>query len=253
MTTMTRLVQAELLKLRTTRVVLALLATTVVMTVIGVVATILTAGTAQGSFPLDTPEGVRNVLASGQIASTLVLILGVLGVTGEFRHGTITATFLITPQRRQVVAAKVVAYALLGLVFAAVASIVTLVVALPWLRARDVDVSLFDGQVWRVVVGLVVAAALSGVLGVGFGALIRNQVAAVVSALVWSFLLEGLLVALLPEVGKWGPGGASTALAGTSTTEGDLLAPWTAGLLLAAYGFALAMIGTRFVVRRDVT
>lgn len=72
-------------------------------------------------------------------------------------------------------------------------------------------------------------------------------------AVVWSFLLEGLLVGLLPEVGKWGPGGAVTALAGGSSTEGALLEPWAGGLLLAGYGIVLAALGTRLVLRRDIT
>lgn len=52
-----------------------------------------------------------------------------------------------------------------------------------------------------------------------------QQAAPIAVAVVWSFVAEGILISLLPEVGKWGPGGAAMALAGGSSTEGDLLAP----------------------------
>ncbi|MCA1692380.1 MAG: ABC transporter permease [Actinobacteria bacterium] len=250
---MTALVRAELLKLRTTRTIYALLAATVGLTVLGVCITILTAGDAEGTFPLDTPEGIRNVLAAGWPVSTFVMILGILSVANEFRHGSVTPTFLVTPHRSRVIAAKMIALTLVGLVFAGIAALVTLVVALPWLAAKDLGVSLFDADVIRVPFSIMLGTTLYGLLGVGLGALIRNQVAAVTIALVWSFVLEGILVSFLPEVGKWLPGGAGTALSGGATPEGDLLPVWGAALILALYAVAMAGIGSRFVVRRDVT
>lgn len=247
------LVAAEVLKLRTTLMVYSLLATTVAFTVLSVVASILTAGRAEGTFSLDTPEGVRNVLGSGWPSTTVVLVLGILAMAGEFRHGTITPTLLAAPRRGMVVAAKMLTFAVVGLVFSVVSSAVTLAVALPWLSAKDVDVSLFDGEVVLVVTGLLLGTALYGVLGVSVGSLLRNPALAVAVALLWSFVLEGLLVGLLPEVGRWLPGGAGQGLARSSTTAGDLLPMWGAGLLLAGYGVLFALVGSRFVVRRDIT
>lgn len=85
------------------------------------------------------------------------------------------------------------------------------------------------------------------------GSLVRNPAAAVAIALVWSFVLEALLVGLVPEVGRWLPGGAGPGLARSSTTAGDLLPMWGGGLLLAGYGVLFALAGSRFVVRRDIT
>ena len=244
---------AEVAKLRTTLMVYSLLATTLALTVLSVVAAILTAGRAEGTFPLDTPEGVRNVLGSGSASTTVVLVLGILAMAGEFRHGTITPTLLAAPKRGRVVAAKMATYALVGLVFSALASALTLAVALPWLAAKDVGVSLLDREVGLVVFGLLLGTALYGLLGVSVGSLIRNPAAAVAIALVWSFVIEALLVGLLPEVGRWLPGGAGQALARASTTEGELLPMWGGGLLLAAYGVLFALVGARFVLRRDIT
>jgi ABC-2 type transport system permease protein len=248
----TTLVRAELLKLRTNRLMPAIAAITVVLVGLTVSASILAAGRAQGTFGLDTPEGVRNVLGSAWPAATIVLILGILAMSGEMRHGTITSTFLVTPDRRRVVMAKLATYGIVGLASAAAALAVAFAIALPWLAAKDVDVVMDAGLV-TVVVGSLLGAILYGALGVGIGALIRNQAAAVAVALVWSFLVEGMLVSLLPEVGKWLPGGAASALGGAATTGGDLLPVWGGGLLLGCYALAVAAAGSRAVIRNDVT
>ena len=133
------------------------------------------------------------------------------------------------------------------------ASALTLAVALPWLGAEGTHVRL-GADVVPVLVGVVAATTIYGTVGVGLGALVRNQVAAVVTALVWTSLLEGLAVVLLPDIGTWLPGGAVQALFGTGTPSGGaLLAEWTGALLLVAYAIVFAVVGARFVVRRDVT
>ncbi|HEX2274848.1 MAG TPA: hypothetical protein VHG90_13315 [Acidimicrobiales bacterium] len=250
---MRNLLRAELLKLRTIRVTYGLLAGGAAMAALSVVAVILTAGREEGGPPLHTAEGVRNVFANGGSISVLTLVLGILVVTGELRHGTITQTFLITPSRSRVIGAKVVAMALVGLVFGAVASLVVLAIGLPWLAAEDASARLLSADVLLPLTAGLASSALFGVIGVGVGALIRNQVAAVVTALVWQFVLESALVGLLPAVGKWLPQGAARALSQETLAEGSLLPAWAGGLVLLAYGVTFAAVGARLLVRRDVT
>ena len=109
-----------------------------------------------------------------------------------------------------------------------------------------------SGDVGFVLLGAMAATALYAMVGVGLGSLIRNQTAAVVVALVWVMVVEGLLVSFLPEVGRWLPGGAVAALTGVTTENGGLLPMWAGALLFAAYGLAFAAAGTRFVMRRDI-
>ena len=94
-------------------------------------------------------------------------------------------------------------------------------------------------------------AALHAVLGVGLGALVRNQVVAVVAGLVW-MRVEAIIPDALqrPGLGRWMPEGAASALTGPGAST---LPMWAGGLLFAAYGVALALLGTRLVVRRDLT
>jgi len=246
------LVRAEVLKLRTTRVFLGLCAATVAFTVLGVVAGVLSAGSS-GNPPLGSAASVRNIFGSGGPAGLFALVLGILAVTGELRHGTITQTFLVTPRRPRVVVAKLVAMVVAGVALGVLAAAVTIAVAWPWLAAKDVSVSLFSSDVAPVMGAVIVSTALFGVIGVGVGALVRNQIAAVVVALIWEFVFEPILVGVVPSVGKWLPGGAARGLTRETLQSGSLLPAWGAGLVLVAYGLVFAAAGAQLLVRRDVT
>jgi ABC-2 type transport system permease protein len=250
-----KLLHAEWLKLRTIWMGPIMLGGTVGYTILQVVATILSAGRAQGTFGLGTVAGVRVVLASATRGFVFIAVLGILAMAGEFRHQTATGTFLAAPRRGWAVTAKLLLYTLVGLAFAAVATALTLAIALPWLAARQVHVPGLGHEVLLTVAGLLLSGALYGLLGVGVGALLRNQVAAVVIAVLWITLVDALLVGLAPVVGRWTPGGALAALTRAPVLRGatGYLPPWAGGLLLAAYGIAFAVAGTRLVVRRDVT
>lgn len=249
---MKNLIRAEVLKLRTTRMFAWSALSALVLVPISVAVAILTAGGTDGGPALDTTEGIRNVFSAASSGTIVVLIIGILIMAGEFRHNTATSTFLITPDRKRVVVAKLAASAVVGAAIAIAASVVTLAVALPWLAAKDIDVSLLSGDVGLVLLGALTATALYAVVGVGLGSLVRNQTAAVVVALVWVMVIESLLVSFAPAFGRWLPGGAVAALTGVATRDGGLLAMWAGAVLFAGYGLAFATAGTRFVLRRDV-
>ena len=181
---MTRLVQAELLKLRTTRTARVLLALAAAGTAALVALVLLLAG--RPGQPALGADALRQlVLVPAQPLTLAALVLGILGMAGEFRHGTATSTFLVTPVRGRVVAAKLAAAAVTGLAMALVASAAVLAVGLPWLRAKGIEVAVADAGLAARVAGLAVAVALFAVLGVGLAALLRNQVAAVIVGLLW--------------------------------------------------------------------
>jgi ABC-2 type transport system permease protein len=249
---MTRLVQAELLKLRTTRTARTLLALAAAGTAALVALVLLLAGT-PGQPTLGADALRQLVLVPAKPLTLAALVLGILGMAGEFRHGTATSTFLTTPVRGRVVAAKLGAAALTGLAMALVAAAAVFAVGLPWLRAEGIEVALADTGLAARVAGLAAAVALFAVLGVGLAALLRNQIAAVIVGLLWwSQGVEGLLVGLLrqPDLERWLPLGAASALTGPGAAT---LPMWAGGLVFAAYGLALALLGGRLVVRRDLT
>jgi ABC-2 type transport system permease protein len=249
---MTRLVGAELAKLRTTRLVYGVTAAMAAFAVLTVVVGVTSAGH-QGNPSLSADS--LPMLAAGpliQLAGA-ALLLGILGMTGEFRHQTVTQTFLVTPDRGRVVAAKLIAYPLAGIALALATLAVTLAVATGWLAAKGIAPSMLDARLGSVVGVTLLGAGLCGLVGVGVGALVRNQVAALVGTLVWILVVEGLLMSLLnaPSLGKWLP---SAAAAATITSPGGTHPSRMAGtLLLAGYALGFALAGTRLVVRRDVT
>jgi ABC-type transport system involved in multi-copper enzyme maturation permease subunit len=249
---MTRLVHAELLKLwttRTARIVLALAAAGTA----GLTVLILVLAGRPGQPALGDDALGQLVLAPNGPLTLAALLLGILGMAGEFRHGTATPTFLVTPARGRVVAAKLVAAAVAGLAVALVAAVVVLAIALPWLPAKGVAAPVADTGLAARVGGLAAAVALHAVLGAGLGALFRNQFAAVVAGLLlWQGMVEDVLVGVLdrPGLGRWLPEGAAAAL----TAPGDAtMAMWAGALVFAAYGLALALLGGRLVVSRDLT
>ena len=182
-------------------------------------------------------------------------MLGILVFTSEFRHGTITPSLLAVPDRRRLVLAKVIAALAAGLVLCLVASALAAALGQLLLSTRDIDAGIGAGRTARLIAGGAAAGGLFAALGVGVGALVRNQVGAVIGALGWLFLVEPLL-GIIPgasdAIGRWFPSGAAAALAGTATSDHPL-AQIPAGLLLAAYVAAFAVAGIALMRRRDVS
>jgi ABC-2 type transport system permease protein len=249
---MRELIRAELLKLRTTRTFWWSVAAALAFVPVSIAVAMSKAGNSSGA-SLDSVEGFRNVIAAASSAGVLVLLIGIVVMTGEFRFSTITSTFLITPDRKRVLGAKLAAASLVGLGIALLSSLLTLAVALPWLASRNVDIASHSADLTIVLLGSIAATAISGMVGVGVGALVTNQTLAVTVALLWSLVVEGLLLAFAPGIAGWLPGGAASAMSGVATGHGRLLPIWAAALLFAGYGLAFATVGSRFVLRRDIT
>jgi ABC-2 type transport system permease protein len=248
---MIRLVRAELTKLGSTRLIYGMATGMAAFALLTVFAGIAYAGQ-EGNPPLSADSLPVVVAAPVTLLSGAAVLLGILGMTGEFRHQTVTQSFLVTPDRGRVVAAKLVTYPLAGIALAVTILAFTAAVASGWLAAEGITPSLFDARLGQVLFGAVLAAGLCGLVGVGVGALLRNQVAALVATLVWVVLVEGLLLSLLnaPSLGKWLPSAAAAAL---TNPGGSHLSRVAGTLLLAGYALALALVGTRLVVRRDIT
>lgn len=187
------------------------------------------------------------------LGALFAALLGALSITSEIRHGTIRPTFLVSPQRGRVVAAKVVASMLVGAGFGLAASGVAAGIGVAALEARGVDVRLDGSDLALLIVGGAGAAALWAAIGVGVGAVVRTQVPTVVGIAAWLLFVEGVLAgdALDLDVSRFAPGAAAEAISGQD--PGTLLAPWTAAFVLVLYTGAAAAAGWAATTRRDVT
>jgi hypothetical protein len=95
-------------------------------------------------------------------------------------------------------------------------------------------------------------AGLWAAIGVGVGALVRNQ-AALIGICAWLLFVEGLLAGDtggLGEIGRFLPGSAASAISGQD--PGTLLAPAVGLVVLAAYSVTAALAGAYVTSRRGV-
>ncbi len=249
---MNRLVCTELLKQRTTRTLVGGIATAPVIAGLVTIA-ILSAAGKHGNDPL-SPDNLVQVLGAPATAIALIaIVLGVLGMAGEYRHQTITTTFLASPNRRNVVMAKLAAHSITGAAMGVLSLTVSAAIAVPWLHSSGVDIQV-GGDAVRVAAGLVVSTALYASLGVSIGALIRNQTAAAAVVLIWLLAVEGLIGNLLgsSEFVRWLPAAAGRALVHVGPT-GDGLSLPVATTVFSAYVGVFAAAGARFTLHRDIT
>jgi ABC-2 type transport system permease protein len=227
------MIRAEFRKLRTVRGTWLLL---------GIAQLIVVGGVSGLMGKRDDPRGA---VAHVGLVALFSLLLGVLSTAGEYRHRTITDTFLASPRRSRLLLAKLVVLGGSGLVFGLVASATALATTAIWLAAK--------GSGWSGGVGSTVAGGIGwniafAVLGVGLGALITNLMAAVTAALAWLALVEGIVAQLIGGAGKWLPFALGADLVGRGGP-----ARWQAALALTAYAVAFAVAGTAATGRRDIT
>jgi ABC-2 type transport system permease protein len=207
------------------------------------------------TLPLNTPAGQQTLFAVAAGARPLIAVLGAIAITSEFRHKTATATFLATPHRGQIVIAKLITYGAVGLAYAVACIATVIAISLPWLASKNIDVTMTGNGIPTTLAGVVAAYAIFALIGVAVGALIREQVAAVVGLLIYLFVIEPI-VTNIPALSSWTPylpGSAGAALTNITITNQDFLAPWQGALVLIGYSTLLAIAGTRLAVRRDVT
>lgn len=256
-----RAVRAELVKLRSTNAwwVLLVLALGYCLLVTGAFA--LTGSRGPRTPDLRTAPGLGVVYGWVSQAYAFTLILGVLGITTEYRHQTITATLLAVPRRGRLLAAKLLAYTAAGFAYAVLIVGLTTAFAAALLTARGLPVTAPGLDLPAILLGGVLTITLYAPMGLAVGALVRNQIAAIAGTLVYFWWIENLLVLLVPDVGRWLPGGAARAMlhmdlaaaAPGAGAPGEPLSWWAGAAVFAGYAVVLTAIGARVTLRRDVT
>jgi ABC-2 type transport system permease protein len=243
----TRLVRAELLKLRTTRLILWL-----ALLILGLALLVITLNATQSSVEdLESMNTQRDLLSVAGVAALMSLILGIVAAAGEWAHGTIAHTFLVAPVRERVVLAKLIGSAVGGLALGVFAGAVCYGLTALWLAGKGISSHLGSWDAASVIVGTLVAAAVTGPIGVGLGLLFRRQTAAIVLALVW--LLVGEPLISIAGVQEYAPGHAVASVVQAGHQGSDLLT-FGGGLAVALlYAVVLGALGTLTVKGSDVS
>jgi len=214
---MKNLLQSELRKLIYLRANWLLLIWSGLFAALGTVAPIMVLNSENnrmGFSGTNTPEGINAVFANAAGGYLFALIIGILIMTNEYRHGTAVGTFY-APVPNELL--------------------------------------------WKVFRASVISGLVLGIVGVGLGALVKNQIAAVTGAVIWTLIVEGLVVAFVESIGKYLPAGAITGLVDVDFGENDFnfsienyLTPGPATLVLLGYAALFSLIAMRTTLRRDL-
>lgn len=248
---MTSLIHIELDKLRTLRSTWLLVAIQQGV-VLGSLAVMVVVGA-----DLRAPASVRQFLSqAGFMSSLFSLVIGILAIAGEYRHRTITDTYLATPRRGRVIAAKLAALTCVGAIIGALSALTALCFIAAAMSSRGITLDVGSAETWRSAVGVMAGNALYAAVGVSIGALVRNPTTAIAAALLWVTLAEGILAGLLRDLSQWLPNASLLALAyspGPMATGAQLLPQCGSAAVLAAYALVFAVLAIATSVRRDVT
>jgi ABC-2 type transport system permease protein len=253
---MSSLVRSELLKLRTAR-------SFMVLTCIGLglaaLISILSGILTDYSDPGATPPAVDAAL-NASFVLFFSLMVGVLSLTTEYRHGSIASSLIVEPDRRRLLVAKLIAASALGAAIGFAATALSLAIEAAILPTRDLSLDSSAGEILKLLAGVTVAGGLMTALGVGVGALIRRQTAAIVGVLIYFFVIEGILTALVlnSSLVRFTLNAAIAEVTATSEQAGidkldEPLGQIAGGLVLLAWALVFAVIGGAVMRTTDIT
>jgi ABC-2 type transport system permease protein len=250
-----RLLRAEWRKVTTTRLGWGMLLGAMALAALGVVAQIASNGVRGNvALPLTAAATQKSIAASASSAYLFSVVVGIILITTEFRHFTSRPTFLIEPRRGLVIVAKLMVAAVVGIIYGLVCVALTAAIMAPWFGALGVTIRWVDNGVLLSMLSDVIVIAIFAVVGIGIGVLVRNQIAAVIGALVYLFVIEPL-IDIIPVIQKaypYLPGAAAGAITGASRGNLTHLDALQGGLVLLGWGLLFAVAGWMLTIRRDI-
>ncbi|HEY5457512.1 MAG TPA: hypothetical protein VIJ96_18775 [Acidothermaceae bacterium] len=189
------------------------------------------------------------------IAQVAIGALGVLSISSEYGTGMIRATLATVPQRRAMLAAKLLVFGLATLVAGEIMSFAAFAIGQHLLASAHAGVSLHQAAALRATVGGGLYLTAVGLLGFGMGALVRNTAGAL-SAFFGTLFALTAVDDLLPtnlrnDIIPYLPANAGSQIITVVHTAGAL-SPWTGLGVLAMYGVTATVAATLLITRRDV-
>jgi ABC-2 type transport system permease protein len=253
---MLNLIKSEVLKIRSTQVWFWMLVLVVAITLAGTLGTVLTIDS-------NTPVSEINyfsIWTNFGVAGVALVVLGLLGLTTEFRHKTITPTLLANPNRWQLLIGKALAYVVFAIPYGLACLLVNLITALICLNAKGLPVHFTDGAVGGMVRNFI-ALVLLAFFGLGLGALIRNQAAGMVVGILYLSVLNIFFAGIpgLRRVYLFEPAGAFNAFNSRDRNNYGLphdvihVSPLAGGAILLVWCLILLAAGGYLSLNRDIS
>ncbi len=242
---MKRLIRTEWLKVASTRAPRAIVAALLALTALITPLAIAEIGGSDATSRADAREALA--IGPGFITALVLLLLGALASAGEFQHRTVITTYLITPRRGRVLWAKVFAHAVLGAVVAGLGVAISFPIVLVMAAGDHIDVG--DGTYLAgLALAIIAVGALSSILGVAAGSILRSPTTAIVVILVWTLMVERFFGGLVPPVLPFG--GLLAALGMAGDDGPGVLASLS---VVTAWAGALVVLANYRFIRLDVT
>jgi len=215
----------------------------------------LAAGFSEGPVTIGLTQG------GAQLSQMVKMVMAALAVTTEYRFGTIRTSFQAVPQRAALLLGKTAVVAALSALVGLIASFGA------WgignIFKDGADLSINTAGEWRLLAGQGLVFALSAVIAVAVGILIRQSAGAIAILILWPLLVENLFN-LIPKVGddmsRWSPfqnagsflnQGQDFGVNGPPADAQYAMGPWWALLYFAAWAAALMAIALFSASKRD--
>jgi ABC-2 type transport system permease protein len=196
-----------------------------------------------------------------QLSQMVMMVMAALAVTTEYRFGTIRTSFQAVPQRAALLLGKTAVVAFLAGVVGLIASFGGWAIGNLFVTSDALAID--TAAEWRLLAGQGLVFALSAVIAVAVGILIRQSAGAIAILILWPLLVENLFN-LIPKVGddlsRWSPfsnassflnQGQDFGLAGTNNPSNYALGPWWALLYFAGWAAALLALALFSASKRD--
>ena len=243
--------RAELLKARSGRTPAVLLGTNAGLVALGALGEGSLLKTRLASHATDVATASHTLIQFGIGGLILATLFGAVLVTGEYRDGAIGRSVLLARNRDHLLAAKGVVAALAGVLHGLV-GVATALATGAAVLAHQHQRLVLDRESWIICAGVVAACALAGPWGAFLGWIGRHQLATVAAILVYLLLVEAQILRLLPQLGRFLPGGAQAAIY-RDTSNAHLFPAPVAVALFAGWLLAAGLLARRLVATRDLT
>ncbi len=189
------------------------------------------------------------------VAQFAVGALGVLAMSSEYSSGTIRATLSAAPNRLRVLAAKLLVFGVLAVVFAEVVSFASFFLGQALLTSPATHATLSSPGALRAVVGCGLFVAALGLLALGLATMMRFTAAAL-STFVGILLIAPLIVQALPttlsqDIRRFLPDRIGATILTTTGQSPFAFSPWVGLGVLALYAVGVNVVGAVLLARRD--
>ncbi len=241
-----RLLAAELLKIWTApRTLLGILLAEIAIVLIGVITTLHSAV----NDPVLPDRLGRDIVGIAGTSLLFAVLIGVLIATTEYRHGTITLTFLAAPVREKVIAAKTASGVIASALLVLPAVLLSVGIAQIWVGGRS-DYH-FGSHEYGLIGRLFLCSAIVAIFGVFIGASLKRQLGAIILVLGWLFFAEPAIAALFKGTNDYLAGPSIGGVLGDGNPDEPAFGHALA--VLAVYLVGLGAVAVVLTRRRDIT